>query len=76
MSIESIKTAIEERAKNASPLGAILKFKMDDQAITIDGNGSENVVSAEDKDADCTIKIADDTSQKASFCVPNSKIGQ
>ncbi len=59
MSIESIKTAIEERAKNASPLGAILKFKMDDQAITIDGNGSENVVSAEDKDADCTIKIAE-----------------
>ncbi len=45
----------EKAAKNASPIGGTIKFLLDDNAVFIDGSGEENVVSGEDKEADCTI---------------------
>lgn len=51
----TIKEVIEKQASNIDPLGATIKFVLDDQPILIDGTGETNVVSDEDKDADCTI---------------------
>lgn len=58
MSIESILSTITEKAKNASALGNTLKFDMGGETVYIDGTGAENAVSAENKDADCTINIS------------------
>lgn len=58
MSIESALAAIQKRAATADPLGNSLKFSLGDQVIHIDGKGDSNVVSTDDKDADCTVKIS------------------
>ncbi len=58
MSFESTLETMKERAANASALGSTLKFDLDGQHIYIDGSGDENVVSDEDKEADCTVKVA------------------
>ncbi len=58
MSFESILNGIKERARNASALGNTLKFDFGDEQIFLDGTGGENAVSTEDKDADCTVRIA------------------
>lgn len=60
MDIQQLTEDIRTRANNADPIDATLKFKMDDQVVFLDGTGSENVVSNEDKEADCTIKISQD----------------
>ncbi len=56
-----IEQAIEkfsEAAGNAAPIGATIKFMLDGEAIFIDGTGDANVVTGEDKDADCTISMS------------------
>ncbi len=58
MSFESILTFIEERAANSSPLGSKLKLDFgNDQRIHLDGSGAENVVTTEDKEADCVVTV-------------------
>jgi len=56
----TILEGIQERAAKASPLGNSLKFNFGEEIIHIDGTGDSNVVSADDKDADCTVKISKD----------------
>ncbi len=58
MSVESIMSAIQERAKRSSALGNTLKFDLGEQKVFLDGTGAENRVSAEDKEADCTVSVA------------------
>ena len=60
MSFEKIFDAIKEKAVAASALGNTLKFDFGDQQVFLDGTGSANTVSAENKDADCTVVIAQD----------------
>lgn len=55
---------IRAQAANIEPLGASFKFVLDDQPIYIDGNGEENTVSNEDKEADCTVITSIDTLEK------------
>ena len=55
---------IKNQASNIDPLGASFKFVLDGQAIFIDGSGTENIVSNEDKDADCTITTSVETLEK------------
>lgn len=55
MSIEKFTEEISAQAKNVAPFGASLKFVIDDQAIHLDGSGEENIVTNDDKDADCLI---------------------
>ncbi len=64
MSLESIKAIVEKQAENISPLGATFKFVLDDHPIFIDGTGDNNIVSDEDKDADCVIITSAETLQK------------
>lgn len=55
MSKEAILAKFQESADKAAPIGAKIKFKLDDHAVLIDGTGDSNVVSGDDVDADCTI---------------------
>jgi putative sterol carrier protein len=55
MTIEEIADEMRKQAENVSPLGAKLKFNLDDEIIMIDGNGDKNVVSLDDGEADTVI---------------------
>ena len=54
-SIEEIVKGMSAQANNVEPLGAKIKFVLDDQPILIDGTGDANIVSTEDADADTTV---------------------
>lgn len=56
--------AISEQAKKNAPVGGTLKFVLDGEIIYLDGTGAENVITEEDKDADCTITTTMKTLQK------------
>jgi len=62
--IDQVINQIKEQAANISPLGATFKFILDESPIFIDGTGEENQVSAEDKEADCTITTSIETLQQ------------
>lgn len=64
MSLETILEKLQTQASNISPIGNTVKFVLDDTTIYVDGTGDANTVSAEDKDADCTISTSMDTFQK------------
>jgi putative sterol carrier protein len=49
---------MKEKAENADPIGGTLKFIIDKSIVHIDGTGGSNVISEEDKDADCTISTS------------------
>jgi len=60
MALDSILTGLTEQAAKAPALGNSLKFDFGEGQIHIDGTGDTNIVTAGDKDADCTIKISMD----------------
>lgn len=60
----AIKEVIEKQAGNIDPLGAVIKFVLDDKPILIDGTGDTNTVSEEDNEADCTIITSAETIAK------------
>ena len=49
---------MKEKAENADPIGGTLKFVIDESIVFIDGSGGSNVISEDDKDADCTISTS------------------
>ena len=61
MDIMTIREELAAKVQTLDPIGKKLKFKLDDEAILIDGSGGNNVVSDSDEDADCTIKMSLDT---------------
>jgi acyl-CoA dehydrogenase len=50
-------------AAKAPALGKTLKFDFGDNKIFIDGTGGSNLVSADDKEADCTISVSQEDLQ-------------
>lgn len=59
MSFETILKSIQDRAATNGPLGSKLKFNFgNDQLIHLDGSGAENIVTTEDKEADCTVTVS------------------
>ncbi|MCB2207765.1 MAG: SCP2 sterol-binding domain-containing protein [Bacteroidetes bacterium] len=58
MEIEQIRLELAENVKKIDPIGKKLKFKLDDDTILIDGSVSENIISDQDIDADCTITMS------------------
>ena len=50
-----------EQATNADPIGATLKMEVDDHIIFIDGTGDSNVISQDDRDADCVVSASQET---------------
>jgi len=47
-----------KQAANAKPVGGTIKFVLDGNALFIDGTGEQNIVSTDDKEADCTISTS------------------
>lgn len=64
MDIEQIKKELSENIVKIDPLGKKLKFVLDNNYITIDGSGKENILNDSNKDADCTITMSIETYQK------------
>lgn len=58
MSDNMVYSQMKEKAENADPIGGTLKFIVDKIIVHIDGTGGSNVISEEDKDADCTISTS------------------
>lgn len=49
---------MRERSGSKKPLGRTLKFDLGAHKLFMDGTGDTNTVSAEDKDADCTVELS------------------
>ena len=64
MNLDTVLEQFNKQAGNTSPIGGTIKFVLDGQPIYVDGSGDGNVVSAEDKDADCTITTSMETLQQ------------
>ena len=61
MDTNTVIEQLNEQAKNAQPIGATIKFQVDEHVVFIDGTSGTNVVSQDDRDADCTIITSVDT---------------
>ncbi len=61
MSVQELVSKLSEQAGNLSPIGSTVKFKLDDHTIFVDGTGDKNVISMDDKEADCMISTTMDT---------------
>jgi len=61
MEIAQIRQDLADKVKAISPIGKKLKFKLDNEAILIDGTGEVNIVTDRDEDADCTISMSRET---------------
>lgn len=64
MEISAITENFKTMAANAGAIDATIKFKLDEGIVYVDGTGSSNVVSNEDKDADCVIITSSETLEK------------
>lgn len=60
MAFETILSNLTASASKAGALGKTLKFDFGDNKIFVDGSGAGNLVSTEDKDADCTVSVSQD----------------
>jgi len=60
MAFETILANLTASAGKAGALGKTLKFDLGENKIFLDGTGAGNLVSAEDKAADCTISVSQD----------------
>lgn len=58
--LEFMKT----KAASTAALGKTIKFLIDDSPIFIDGTGDQNVVSTDNKEADCVISASASTLEK------------
>ena len=63
MAFETILEGLTASATKAPALGKTLKFDFGDNKIFIDGTGDTNLVSADDKEADCTISVSQEDLQ-------------
>ncbi len=64
MDFSLVVEQMSQQAGNVSPIGATIKFVLDDQPIFIDGTGDSNVVTQDDNDAECTIITSVETLEK------------
>ena len=64
MTIDEIAADMAAKAREIEALGKTLLFCLDDERMLIDGTGETNrvsVVSGEDADGDCTVRMSLDT---------------
>ena len=57
MNLQEATQAVKAKVGTDSGLGATVKFALDEGVIYLDGKTIPNVVSNEDKDAECTIRV-------------------
>lgn len=58
MNLETILDLVNQRAEKAGPLGNSIRFDLEGDSIHLDGKGDANVVSTEEKDADCIASLS------------------
>nr|WP_299434231.1 SCP2 sterol-binding domain-containing protein [uncultured Aquimarina sp.] len=58
--IENVLETIQEKAGKADSLKNTLKFNFGEDQLFIDGTGDKNLVSIEDKEADCQVDVTFD----------------
>jgi putative sterol carrier protein len=61
MEFSQIKSELARKVNTIAPIGKKLKFQLDDDVLLIDGTGSENTLSEDDIDADCTVTMSKET---------------
>jgi len=61
MDVTAILETLNEKAKAVDPIGATLKMVIDEHSVFVDGTGAANVVTMDDKEADCTISTTLET---------------
>ena len=61
MDSSTILDQLNAKAQSVDPLGATLKFVIDEHIVYIDGTGDANEVSHRDEDADCVISTTAET---------------
>lgn len=61
MAVDDLRNELAVKIKEIPPIEKKLKFQIDGEIMLIDGSGSENVMSAMDEEADCTITMSEDT---------------
>ncbi len=61
MDAEAMLAQLNQQAASASPIGATLKMEIDELIVYIDGTGDANVISQDDKEADCVITASKET---------------
>ncbi len=59
--INTILEQINAQAQNVAPIGARIKFVIDDNNILIDGSGEKNIVTLDDAEADTLIICSAET---------------
>lgn len=64
MDATALLAQLNEQAQSTDPIGATIKFEVDEHIVFIDGTGDSNVVSQDNNDADCTITTSVDTLMK------------
>lgn len=64
MDTSALLAQLNEKAQGVDPIGATLKFEIDDHRVFIDGTGDTNVVSEGDGEADCVITTSLETLMK------------
>ncbi len=64
MDATALLAQLNDQAQKTDPIGATIKFEVDDHIVFIDGTGDSNVVSQTNDDADCTITTSLDTLMK------------
>ncbi len=63
MSADNILAEVKTRAEQADALGKTLKFDFGDNQVYIDGTGDSNVVTNDNKAADCEIAVSNEDFQ-------------
>ena len=59
MTVSDVTAAMQAQAGNAPAFGHTLKFNFKgDGVIYLDGTGDQNVISNDDKEAECTLNIS------------------
>ncbi|MEZ4985881.1 MAG: SCP2 sterol-binding domain-containing protein [Saprospiraceae bacterium] len=57
MDLSAILQGVQEKAAKTPALGSSLKLDFGAQQVHIDGTGAANVVTMEDREADCTVSV-------------------
>ena len=58
MNLATITAGVQAKAGAVDALGNSLKFDFGGEVIHIDGKGDSNVVTNDDAEADCTVKVS------------------
>ena len=70
--ISDIIAQLNDQAQHMDPIGATVKFVVDEHIVFIDGAGDTNVITQADDDADCVISMSGDTLERLKNGVLNA----